>query len=310
MKYSKELTVGVSLIVAAVIFVLGVRFLEDVPLFRGTYQLNTTFETVSGLTEGSTVQVNGVRVGAVDKVDLDPSGAHVHVRFHVDRGVRVPEGSYATIAGIAALASIHMNVYLGPPGNPVVPDGGFIPGEDQDDILGMVTERGPELAGKLDQVLTNANQALEGAEVLIGGADRNVQPALLALRQATETLAQTLRAEQQSLRATMSNLETFSADVAGFSDESADSLSEAVRKLNRSMTQLDRSLTTLDQSTRTLDEILVKVNTGDGTLARLVNDPTLYVKMDSTFSTLNTILEDIRQDPGKYLRHMSLVDIF
>lgn len=310
MKYSKELTVGVSIVIAAVIFVLGIRFLEDVPLFRGTYGLNTSFESVSGLAKGSGVRVNGVRVGAVDAVELDPAGENVRVQFYVDRDVRIPEGSYATIAGIAALASIQLNVHLGPAGNPRIPEGGFVPGREQADVLDMVTSRGPKLAGQVEEVLTNANQALESAEVLFDSAQGNVEPTLLALRQASQTLARTLRTEQASIRQTIGNLEAFSEDVSGFSDASADTLAAAITKLNRSMTQLDRSLSTLDRSTHTLDEILAKVNTGEGTLARLVNDPTLYEKMDSTFSSLNALLEAIRNDPEKYLKHMALVDLF
>lgn len=72
MRYSKELSVGVSLVVAAVIFVLGIRFLENVPLFRSTYELRTTFESVNGLSSGSAVWVNGVHVGSVNSVEHPP----------------------------------------------------------------------------------------------------------------------------------------------------------------------------------------------------------------------------------------------
>lgn len=310
MKYSKELTVGLSLVAAGVIFVLGVRYLEDLPLFRGTYELNTAFESVNGLDRGSAVRVNGVRVGAIEAVRLDPAGENVHVQFHLERDVRVPDGSYATIGGIAALASIHLNVHLGPTGNEEVPDGGFIPGRDEGDVLEMVTEQGPRLAGQVEEVLTNANDALEQAEVLFEGASGNVRPTLAALREATETLSQTLRAEQRSIHETMRNLEAFSDDMAGFSETGADTLNEAVNKLNRSMAQLEQSLASLDRTTRTLDEILAKVNTGEGTLARLVNDPSLYVKMDSTLTTLNALLNELKRDPEKYLRHMAIVDLF
>lgn len=310
MKYSKETAVGASIVLAAIILVLGVRFLEDLPLFRGTYDLNTSFQSVDGLTQGSSVQVNGVRVGAVEAVTLDPAGENVHVRFHLEEGIRVPEGSYATIGGIAALASLHMQVHLGPPGNEPIPDGGFIPGQREGDILGLVTEQGPRLAGQVEDVLTSANQALEGAEVLIEGARGNVGPTLVALREATEALAQTIRAEQANISSTMRNLESFSQDMSGFSESGADTLTQAVNRLNRSMAQLEVSLTSLESTTATLDEILAKINTGDGTLALLLNDPSLYVKMDSTLSTLNTILEEFRSDPEKFLQHMELVDLF
>lgn len=310
MKYSKELIVGLSLVVAAVIFVLGVRYFEDLPLFRGTYQLNTTFQDAGGLQSGNAVRVNGVRVGAVDEVDLDTQTNNVRVRFHVEESLAVPEGSFTTLGGIAALGSIHMNVSLGPAGNDRVSEGGFIPSRTEGGLLESVTERAPALAQGVESVLTNANQTLEEAEVLFRSANGDVQQTLTAFKTAAASLERLIRSEQANISQTMSNLQAFSGDMSDFTSESADSLSLAVQKLNRSMTRLEASLETVDRSTAALDEILYKINNGDGTMARLVNDPSLYVKMDSSLTTLNALLEAIRDDPEKYLKHMSLVDIF
>ncbi|MEX0600876.1 MAG: hypothetical protein WD205_09555, partial [Rhodothermales bacterium] len=142
------------------------------------------------------------------------------------------------------------------------------------------------------------------------GAEGNVTPALEALRDASETLSATLRSERESIRRTIRNVESFSAGMADLSETGSDTLAEALNGLNRSMRRLDRSLATLDRTTQSLDEILVKVNSGEGTLGLLVNDPGLYRRMDSTMASVHSILEEIRRDPEKYLKHMSLVDLF
>jgi phospholipid/cholesterol/gamma-HCH transport system substrate-binding protein len=178
-KFSRELTVGISIVLAAVIFILGVRFFEDLPLFRGTYTLHTTFANANGLTKGNAVRVNGVRVGAVDDVDLDAQANRVHVEFHVDRAVAVTQGSQASLGGIAALASIHLNVHPGPASNPRVEEGGVIPGTSGGGLLEMVSERGPALAEQVDSVLTNANHTFEEAEILLRGVDGEVQQTLV-----------------------------------------------------------------------------------------------------------------------------------
>lgn len=295
---------------AAVIFILGVRYFEDLPLFRGTYTLNTTFENANGLTDGSSVRVNGVRVGAVNTVELDPRANRVRVRFHVDRAIAVPEGSEASLGGIAALASIHLNVHLGPPTNERVEDDGFIPGRSGGGLLDMVTDRGPQFADQVDEMLVSANNTLEEAEVLFGSANSEVQQTLVAFRRAAVTLESTLRAEQQSLHATLANLHSFSEDMSAFSATSSDTLAMAVEGLNRSMRRLESSLDRLEGTTATLDEILAKVNTGEGTMARLINDPSVYVRLDSTLGAMNRILFEFENDPRKYLQHLRLVDIF
>lgn len=310
MKYSKEITVGISIVVAVIIFVLGVRFFEDLPLFRGTYTLNTTFDDAGGLTEGSSVRVNGVRVGAVDEVELDPRANRVRIQFHVDRAISVPEGSHVTLGGIAALASIHMNIHLGPPSNDRVEEGGFIPGTASTGLVEMVTERGPEIADQVNDVLTNANRTFGEVEVLLDGVDGEVQQTLIAFRRAANTLEGTLRAEQETLHRTLMNLERFSGDMSAFSGTSSDTLSMAVQRLNNSMGRLEASLERVEGTTDTLDEVLDKINNGDGTMARLINDPSVYAQLDSSLAAMNRILTEFENDPGKYLQHLDLIDLF
>lgn len=310
MKYTKELAVGLSLVIAIVIFVLGVRFFEDLPLFRGTYTIHTAFEDTNGLNTGNAVRVNGVRVGAVDVVELDPEANRVLVTFHVDKDIAIPEGSAATLGGIAALASIHLEIELGPPSNPRVEEGGFIPGRTGGGLMDLVSAKGPELAEQVEEVLTRANSTLEDAEVLFEGASGDVGQTMAAFRQAATTLEQTLRAEQAALHRTVANLELFSGDMSEFSGTSADTLAMAVQRLNRSMQQLESSLDQLEGTTATLDEILQKINTGDGTLARMINDPSVYVQLDSTLAAMQRIMTEFQSDPKKYLQHLNLVEIF
>jgi phospholipid/cholesterol/gamma-HCH transport system substrate-binding protein len=309
-KFSRELTVGLSIVLAVVIFVLGVRFFEDLPLFRGTYTLHTAFDNANGLNKGNAVRVNGVRVGAVDAVELDPEANRVRIRFHIDRAIAVTEGSHATLGGIAALASIHMNIHPGPPSNERVEDGGFIPGLSGGGLLEMVTEKGPELAGQVDSVLTTANRTFEEAEILLHGVDGEVQQTLVAFRRAAVTLESTLRAEQASLHRTLANLEAFSSDMSEFSGTSSDTITVAVQSLNRSMRRLEIALERVEGSTDTLDEILAKINAGDGTMARLINDPSVYARLDSTLASMNRILVQFENDPEVYLKHLELIDIF
>lgn len=310
MKYTKEVSVGLSLVLAAVIFIFGVRYFEDLPLFHGTYELNTSFEDVKGITEGSPVRVSGVRVGAVDAIKLDTESARVLVRFHVEETVAVPEGSQTSLSGIAALGSMYMEVQLGPQGNERIREGGFVPSTQEGSLLESMTDRAPALADNLESVLTNANRTLVEAEVLFRDANPSVQQTLRAYRQSGEALEELIRSERQNISAAVVSLRDFSGDMSRFSDSSADSLSVAVQKLNRSMTSLEATLASLDASTKTLDGILMKIDEGDGTMARLINDPSVYQKLDSTLTLLNGLIEEVKNDPKKYLKHMSLIDIF
>lgn len=324
MTYTKEIKVGLTLVISTVVLILGVRYFEDLPLFRGTYSLYTTFEDASGILPGNPVRINGVNVGTVDDVRLDPEAGGVLVQFHIDAGIAVPEGSYTEIGGIAALNSLYLAVHLGPPGNPRIEEGGYVPSLRAANILGQLTDRAPALMGSVDTLLISANRTLAHASALIEGSDQDVAQTLAAFRGTAVSLNELLRAEQQRIATILANAEAFSTElgtlsadlgvVSGelrvFAEEDSDTLRQAVRTLNRALLRLDRNLDRLELTVAQLDEILGKIDRGEGTLGLLVNDPSLYYRLDSTLTNLNTILTGFEENPGRYLRELQLIDIF
>ena len=92
MKYANELKVGIAIIFSAVAFILGVRFFEDLPLFRGTLDLVTEFDDAAGLISGNVVRISGVTVGTVNKVNINSENNKVRVNVHVDSNIKIPEG--------------------------------------------------------------------------------------------------------------------------------------------------------------------------------------------------------------------------
>ena len=66
----------------------------------------------------------------------------------------------------------------------------------------------------------------------------------------------------------------------------------------------------LNKTTLTLNDVLTKINDGEGSLGKLVNDTSLYNNLDSLTFNLNALIQNINDDPGKYLKHMRLIEVF
>lgn len=307
MKYSNELKVGVAVAVATLIFIVGVRYFADVPVFGGTYALTTAFDDAGGLLAGNDVRVNGVKVGTVDNVRLDIEARQVAVKLSLDGDVVIPEGSYAEVGGFAAFGSIYIEITLG--GGPPLPEGAMIPGRSTN-LLGQLTDRAPELIGEVDTLLGGVGATFGEVQRLLGNPESDLRQTLAALRSAAASVSELLRTERGRISSTLASVDTLTSDLRAFTGENGDSLTQAVQNLNDALSQLDRTLSEVEEVTASLDALATKINEGEGTLGRLVNDPSLYAKLDSAATGVNRILADFEENPGRYLRELRLVDIF
>jgi len=309
-KYSNEIKVGATIIFATVIFILGVRYFEDLPLFSSTYSLTSEFDKAGGLIAGNVVRINGVVVGSVNAVYIHPESQRVRVEFHVDKEIPVTEGSTAVITGFDALGVVRLDVILGAVDAARISEGGRVPGTDSADFLGGLADKAPELMNRVDDVLATLNSVLGQTGQLISEPDSDIRQTLVSVQSSAKTLDDFLTSERSRLSQILRNIESFSGDMSRFSSENADSLGTLVGNLNRTLKRLDQNLVSLESVSESLADVFQKINAGEGTLGLFVNDPGVYQKMDSVLTSVDALLNDFRINPDKYLKELRLVEIF
>ncbi len=310
MQYSNELKVGAALVLAAIVAFAGIRFFQNVPLFGSSYTLYAEFEDAGGLSPGNPVRMKGVKIGSVEEVRLDSKSQTVHVRMQMSRGSRIPEGSHARVSGISALGGVQISILPGPQDNPEISPGSTLSAPPEGSTLKQLTAQAPALASKADSVLTGANLTLAGLNQQLQNPDSDLRQTLTSLRKMSGDLEQVTSAEKDNIRQLLQNLERLSSDLQSFTGENGDSLDVAVQRLNQSLSRLNRSLSSFEKTTATLDTITTKLNQGKGTAGRLVNDPSLYMKLDSAATNANSLMEDFQKNPNRYLEDMTLVKVF
>lgn len=310
MQYSNELKVGVALILAAVVAFAGIRFFQDLPLFGSSYVLYAEFEDAGGLTSGSPVKMKGVNVGSVDDVRLDSESQTVRARLQMKEGVRIPTESHAQVSGISALGGVHISIKPGPSTNGKLPSGTTLKPPAEGSAMKQLTDRAPVLASKADSVLTGANATIGSLNRQLQDPDSDFRKMLSSLRSTSGTLEDLTTTEKARIKRLLQNLEGVSKDLQNFTDQNGDSLNVAIHRLNQSLDRLNNSLASFEKTSARLDTITSKLNNGHGTAGRLVNDSSLYVQMDSAATQTNEILDDFKENPGRYLDDMTLVKMF
>jgi len=102
-KTNLEIVVGSFLLAGFISFSwLAVKMGDIDPFANETYPVTARFTSISGLKEGSTVELAGVVVGKVSRIELDPGEYEAVVHLNVDKTVELTDDSIASIrtAGI------------------------------------------------------------------------------------------------------------------------------------------------------------------------------------------------------------------
>ena len=336
-----ELKVGLAVLLAAVVLYVGIRFLDDQPLFGGGYRVVAVFDDAQGLAAGSFVRLNGVSVGSVGDVALSDDARSVYVTLAINGGVQIPRGVRVSTSGLSALGEV--NVELTPPegadaGRPLAA-GDTIVALQTPDLFDLLAGESTAITARADSALVRALSVFTTIDNTLANSGDDLTAVLAQLRFLTTAATQTLLQERERIGGTLSALEraalgaerltdeigALSGDVAldvstdlrattstlrQTVDANADSVSVTIAQLNRTMRTVDRSLANLNTLTTSLDSTLALVDSDQGTLGLLLTDPSLYHNANAAAASLQQLLQDVQRDPGRYVKDLDLVRIF
>jgi len=271
--------VGLLVLVALTIGIAALAILGDRQnLFVRKNHYSVQFERVSGLAVGSSVQLNGVNVGSVERVVLpvDMSAQTLEVRVAIDAryAERVREDSEARIKTLGLLGDKYLEVTSGTPAAPVVPDGGNIPAAPLTDVdqLAATGQDVVEDIARIANQLTRILGGIERGEGLLGK--------LLTDKETGEQLTEKLD----------STLDAVRGAAQGINDRHG-----AVGRVLHDRELADRLASAVER----LDAVLAKADSGDGALPALLSDGEMKARLDRILEHLDATTEHLAGIAGK-----------
>ena len=336
---TNEIKVALAVLLSAAVIFVGVRFLSGQPLFGAGYDVVAVFDDAQGLTAGAIVRLNGVRVGDVRAVDLSPDARRVLVTMAIDGDVEIPRGSTVQTSGLSALGEV--NVEITPPlgagaGRPLAA-GDTLVAVTTPDIFDLFAGESNSLTARADTALIGAVNTFTTLDEILTNSGGDIQAVLAQLRFLTQATTTLVRQEQGRIDRTLANLEAAAANasavsdrvgrnvedlsvvvgndvvatsgvVRGLAEANADSVTAAVNNLSAALRRADGQLATLDELTRNLSSLTADLdstlNSPNGTLGLLLNDPSLYYNANAAAAALQQILQDLQADPSRYLKEL------
>jgi phospholipid/cholesterol/gamma-HCH transport system substrate-binding protein len=269
---------------AALLFVL---WLGKSGVDRQYTQYDIVFqEAVTGLSRGSTVEFNGIRVGDVASLRLDPADPRrVLARVRVERDAPVRSDTRALLvpAGITGLFFIRFSSGDDPNSTPLLPQDNSIPA--------IIAQPSPmsRLMADGEDVMTNVNQVLIRITDLLSQENvARLDATLHNLQEFTGALAERRDDLSAAIDATSSLLQT--------TDQLVDvELRGALADARKSVAALER--------TRGSIEGVVSDNRGnlDTGLRGLADVGPAMTELRGTMASLRAITRELEENPRDYL---------
>jgi phospholipid/cholesterol/gamma-HCH transport system substrate-binding protein len=303
----RNIAVGLTAVVGLAVLATMVVIFAGLPeMFRTGYVVTMHFSDTHGLQAGDNVHMLGRKVGTITSVDYTDGNPlkGVTMEARIDEDVRVPTNVSVRVFSKGLVGKGYLAlVPQGPlatdpetgqtrefyvPGQPIVlqgqadQGGSLLPKEltDKLESLGDLAEALKELIeptppadGETPDGETPDGQA-EAAEPPAGlkGTVARMNRTLDAIYKITGD-----EANQKNLKDTLENLASVS-ETSG----------ELVRKLITDAEDISKLV-------RSLQETVGKVNEGDGTMSKLLNDPQLYRSLLNLTEQLESMSDEARQ---------------
>ncbi|HCC86886.1 MAG TPA: MCE family protein [Prevotella sp.] len=298
--FTKEVKIATVAIVGIAVLFFGLHFLKGMPVFSTDNVYYATFKDINGLSASNPIYADGYQVGTVKSIiyDYQKSG-NVLVEFQVDNNLRIPKGSSAEIES-DMMGNIKMNILLANNPRERVEPGDTIQGNMNAGLMGSVQQLVPTIAAmlpKVDSILASVNMLL-------------ADPAIKASLHNMETMSANLAVTSAGLNSLVAQANgkvpgllakaDYAMDKAGATLNNTDKLTASLAQLDiaQTMAKVDRTLDNVESVTRQL-------NSPNGTLGLLMNDPTLYRNLNGTMRSADSLLIDLKAHPKRYV-HFSL----
>jgi phospholipid/cholesterol/gamma-HCH transport system substrate-binding protein len=280
---------GLLTLVATVVFFWGLYYLLGNPVLKGGMDVVVTLDDGAGLKRGDRVQLQGVEVGSVRGIRLAPAGG-VTAELRLNDNIVLPADTRVTVRGDV----------FGAHTVDIVPGVALVKLEEGDTIRGMATPALPDLAAGLSEqarsVLTAADSLLSPQAVRDVHATAEVLPE--SARELRAAFAE-LRLAAAALRRTAENVET--AQTGEAVTRAVGEVERTAQALSAAAVSMQESLGTMQVGLGSFASVMAKIDGGQGTLGRLVNDSSLYMEFNQTLRELGALTTDIRERPSRYI---------
>ncbi len=283
-----EFRVGIFVLLGIAATLTALFLLTDPSTFRGRYRITTVVEDAGGIRRGDPVQMRGVNIGRVMTFSMAPRG--VRITLEIEGAWAIPEDSRGRLVAGGILGGRTVEIVEGT-SSERIRGGAELPGENVQGLLDMPAELGQDAQNVLLQIQSLlADPTLEA----IQGSAQELQGLLGQLSRLAEEQGREIAELTASLNRSASGLEDAAA--------SGEDIATAVARADSALATVNRTSQVVLSASEALQTILRRMEAGEGTLGQLSANPALYETLTATLESVKALTDDIKANPGNYVK--------
>ncbi len=259
---------GVTLFVLT-IFIIG----KQQNLFNPVFKLTTTFHNVSGLQVGNNVRFTGINVGMVDNIKIiNDSTVQVDMLIKKDVQQFVKSDCQVAIGSEGLIGDRLLIITYGNSDAPVAKDGQKLTSKEPVETEAIMASlqksvvNAETITQQLSEIMMNINSGQ-------GTLGRLIQDSTIA-----ENINQTIKNFEKSSEGLDATIEATKENVFAF------------------MESLQKTAAKTEVASNQLGEIMIKINSGEGTLGMLIQDSTIAGNLDETITNLKQSSQGLNEN--------------
>ncbi|MBZ9650404.1 MlaD family protein [Psychroflexus montanilacus] len=295
----KEFKVGILAIVAVALLIFGYNFLKGNNLFNSSRVFYAVYDNVEGLSPSAPVTINGFQVGTVTSIDFINSG-QLLVTLNVNNDFQFSKKSVAQIYGGGLIGGKSMQIELDEDYEQLAKSGDTLQSSVEEGLIELVNEKLTPLKDKISGAVVEVDTLLKSINYILDKDTRN-----------------NLRGSIENLNGTLASLNSSSSKIENILDNNTEQINTSIDKFSETSNSLsvlsdslskiefNRIVQSADETLLNLNEISNKLNDGQGSLGKLLNDEQMYQNMENATKEMEELMRDIKLNPKRYV-HFSV----
>jgi phospholipid/cholesterol/gamma-HCH transport system substrate-binding protein len=300
---NKEIKIGIVAVLTIITLFVGVNYLKGLNILNNDKVYYAKYENIGGLQVGSTVNLNGFKVGMVSNIDLILEDRKpLLVTISLERSFNIPVNSVCKIINQDLMGTKGVDLILSDATN-FLNVGDTLLSSIQGSLKDEVNAQILPLKRKAEELISSVDSVMMiVTAVLNKDARENLRNSLRSLDKTFELMSHTMvkvdsmiEINDDRITRVIINLESISGNIKSSNSDVKTILSNFAT-ISDSLANSNISLTL-----RNISELSTKINNGEGSIGLLLKDEDIYLNFEKSTRELAELLEDIKKNPSRYV---------